>query len=142
MPCLVVSCETAMVILLGAHARTYDHCLNALMVEAWACRDGIRLASTCGVTKLCLETDCLELVRLWELKETQRSVLTPVLKEMHELSLQFSDFELRHISRVCNRVAHELAKQMSGDPGTVEWYSNAPPSIQHLLESDCNSSAS
>ena len=112
------------------------------MVEAWACRDGIRLASACGVTKLCLETDCLELVRLWELKETQRSVLTPVLKEMHELSLQFSDFELRHISRVCNRVAYELAKQMSGDPGTVEWYSNAPPSIQHLLESDCNSSAS
>ncbi|KAF8696403.1 hypothetical protein HU200_037317 [Digitaria exilis] len=39
-------------VFLGAQARTYDHCLNALMVEAWACRDGLQLATAHGVRSL------------------------------------------------------------------------------------------
>lgn len=116
-------------VFLGAQARTYDHCLNALMVEAWARRDGLRLAIAHGVRSLCLEADSLELVRLWDLKETQRSALSPVLMEMHELCLQLSEFELRHTSRACNNVAHELAKRVVGESGMVQWYSEAPPSI-------------
>jgi len=40
----------------GGHARWNFHGLDALMMEAYACRDGIRLATEKGVTKLQLET--------------------------------------------------------------------------------------
>lgn len=103
-------------VFVGAQARRYDHCLDALLVEAWACRDGLQLASAYGVTKLCIETDSVETVRLWGLKETQRSVISQIFMEMHELSLQFSEFVLKHTSRVCNSVAHELVKRVSGEP--------------------------
>ncbi|KAF8677957.1 hypothetical protein HU200_046314 [Digitaria exilis] len=127
---------------MGAQERTYGHCLNALTMEAWACRDGLRLARAHGVMRLCLETDSLELVNLWNLKDVQRSILALILREMHELSMQFDDFVFSHTCQVCNRVTHKVAKQPTGDPGVVVWYSEPPPSIQHLLESDCTYPAS
>lgn len=60
----------------------------------------IRLASAHGVTKLCIETDSFETVRLWSRKETQRLVLTPVLIEMYDLILQFSKFVFRLVEYV------------------------------------------
>ena len=39
-------------------------------------------------------------------------------RESRELSLCFSAFKLLYSSRSCNRVAHTLAKQVSGDTRT------------------------
>ena len=42
-------------------------------MEALACRDGLSLAVKSGATSELLETDCQELVRLWSMKDEQRS---------------------------------------------------------------------
>jgi hypothetical protein len=62
---------------LAGQAKWYDdHCLDACAMEAMACRDALGLAQQCGVQKVHLETDCLELVQLWEKREVQRSAIT------------------------------------------------------------------
>jgi len=47
---------------LGGRSRWYPHALDALMMEALACRDGMLLAKERVVMKLVLETDSQELV--------------------------------------------------------------------------------
>ena len=73
----------------GAQARWHEHCADALMMEAYACKEGLEFAGQCGVQRVHLETDCLELVRLWKLEERQRSMIMPVLEEVKELSRFF-----------------------------------------------------
>ena len=66
----------------AARACWSDRALNVRMMEATACRDGLLLARQVGVQKAVLETDCLELVNLWKQKDSQRSIVDPVRKEI------------------------------------------------------------
>jgi hypothetical protein len=106
-----------------------------LMAEAYACRDGMVLAEKIGAARLCPETDCQQLVALWGGRNTCRSVIAPVIMEISELSVCFQDFSLNYVSGLCNKVAHELARQVSGS-GTVVWH-EAPSCIHSLLETEC-----
>jgi hypothetical protein len=123
-------------VFVGAQATAYPHCMDVLMAEAYACRDGMVLAEKFGAARLCLETDCQQLVALWGGRNTCRSVIAPVIMEISELSVCFHDFSLIYVSRTCNKVAHELAKQVSGSE-TVVWH-QTPSCIHRLLEAECN----
>jgi hypothetical protein len=59
---------------------------------------------------------------LWNKKDAQRSIIDPVLKEIDELRLAFHDFSFSYVSRVCNKVLHTLAKQVSGSHRLETWY--------------------
>ena len=122
---------------LVGRARWYPHGLDALTIEALACRDGLEAARDRGVACLQLEADCQELANLWSRGDYQRSFLAPILSEIKELSLNFSEFILLYANRSCNRVAHLLAKQVTSDIMLGEWHA-APICIDHLLAEDCN----
>jgi ribonuclease HI len=96
----------------GGGARWYDHYLDALSMEAMACRDGLLMARQVGAQRVWLETDCQELVKLWRAGDSQRSSVLPILREIRDLSLLFQEFNFSFISRKCNMVAHTLAKQV------------------------------
>ena len=59
--------------------RTHEHCADALMMEAFVCKEGRQFARQCGVQRVHFETDCLEFVQLWKLEERQRWMIMPVL---------------------------------------------------------------
>ena len=61
-----------------------------------------------GLCRVALETDCLQVVQLWKKKESQRSIMDPILKEIEEISLAFQEFSFSFISRSSNKV-HLLA---------------------------------
>ena len=70
----------------GGGAKRYANCLDALLMEALACRDGLALAQQFGMQQVTMETDCQELVTLWPAEEHQRSSVLAVLREIRELS--------------------------------------------------------
>ena len=76
----------------AAQARWYDRGFDVCLMEALACRDGLVLAKQQGIQQVWLETDCLELVNLWNKKDVQRSIVDSVLKEIDDLRLAFQDF--------------------------------------------------
>ena len=123
---------------LGGRARWYDYSRDALTMEAFACRDALKLARELGVTRLSLETDCQEFVHLWASRGTQRSEVAGLLAEITEVNHSFLTFSLNFVSRDSNRVAHELAKQVSSACVTGEWLSEPPVCVERLLLSDCN----
>ena len=108
-----------------------------LTMEALACRDGLEAARDRGVTCLQLETDCQELSNMLLRGDYQRSFLAPILSEIKELSLHFSEFILLYVNRSCNRVAHLLAKQVTSVIRLGEWHVG-PTCIDHLLTEECN----
>jgi hypothetical protein len=122
----------------GAQATAYPHCLDALTVEAYACRDGMSLAERYGINRLHIETDCHEFGALWESRDDGRSVIAPIIMEICELKSCFQEFRLSYASRLCNKVAHVLAKQVTGSE-TVVWQ-EAPLCVHSLLLADCNPS--
>lgn len=105
-------------------------------MEAVACREGVAFARSLGVQKIQVESDSQELLKIWEMGELQRSRISPIIKEIKELSIVFHDFSLVYANRSCNHVAHTLAKQVSEGNEVVEWQS-APPCITNPLTEDC-----
>ena len=67
-------------------------------------------------------TDCLQVVQLWNKVETQLSIIDPILRQIDELRLVFQEFSLSFISRNCNKVAHSLAKEVSGSHRSETWH--------------------
>lgn len=105
---------------LGGAAKWYSYCLDALSMEAFACKDGMELARTSGIQKLIVQTDCQELVKLCQADEAKRSINYPILQQMRVLSLSFSSFNLVFINRSCNRFAHESVNLVN--PGCVKYH--------------------
>jgi ribonuclease HI len=103
----------------GGRARWYSHGLDALMMEALACRDGVQFTREQGVPRVPMETDCQELANMWARGGNQRSHVAPIIRDIIELSSSFNDFTLMYASRSCNRVAHVLAKQGNIDDNSL-----------------------
>jgi hypothetical protein len=89
----------------GGRARWYTHGLDALTLEALACRGGAVLAQDKGFNDL-----------FWRLTgANQRSRIASIIRETREISSSFVDFFfVMFTSQSSNRVAL-LAKQVSGD---------------------------
>jgi hypothetical protein len=66
----------------------------------------VKMAAQFGFHKIHLETDCLELIQLWEKREMQRFIITPILLKINEFRLASSEFVFTFASRSCSRVAH------------------------------------
>lgn len=111
---------------------------SALMMEALACRLGVKLGRDRGIRKMCLETDCLELICLWRDGNEQRSPVSFILQEIRTMCRGFDEFTLSFAPRQCNRVAHVCARQVSREEPVGEWLTNPPLALQNLIYQDCN----
>jgi ribonuclease HI len=120
-----------------ATAQWYEHCLDALTAEALAYRDGVRMAVHLGIQYLWLETDCQEVVKLWQEGMHLRSSIVTILKEIKELSSSLQGFKISFVARSCNEIAHILAKQVTSDT-RAGWWSSTPACVSNLLTTDCN----
>lgn len=123
---------------LAGRAAWYARGVDAMFMEALACREALLLTRQCGATKVCLETDCLRLVNLWSSIDEQRSAVNLMLRDIRNLSRSFDEFSFVYASRSCNRVAHECARQVSCELNAVEWHVNPPLALHNLLWNDCN----
>lgn len=97
--------------LLAATTRWYPSLANALHAEVIACRDGIKLISGWNVDQVIVVNDSPTLVNLWHSRGSQLSEIAAILMEIQELSLLFSSFDVVHVRRMANSVAHLCAKQ-------------------------------
>jgi hypothetical protein len=61
-----------------------------------ACRDGAKFAAQLSIQRVVIETDCLQVVQLWNKVETQLSIIDPILREIDELRFVFQEFSFFH----------------------------------------------
>jgi hypothetical protein len=89
-----------------------------------------------GFTKVIIATNCLYVIqRLWS-SQTDRSLLGPVIQDIKSMSRTLVSCEFRHVYRVLNVVAHQLAKGCESRVTSV--WRGVPPSF--IQEAICNDS--
>ena len=93
----------------GARCKIYEGIVDPLTIEALALRDGCVLAVDKGFTRLIFEVDSEELVKSWNERLTDRSVIRSILDDVSELSKNFLSFRICFVRREANAV-HIIAK--------------------------------
>ncbi|KAE8767807.1 Alanyl-tRNA synthetase [Hordeum vulgare] len=102
---------------IAAWCKPFDGVIDPLVAEALALREGVRFARLQGFSRVVLETDSLELVQLWLLRDNSRSVVAPIMDEIGENVAFFSSFCIQHCNRAANTPAHLCAKHASTHRG-------------------------
>ena len=72
--------------------------------------DAVLLIKDLGLTKVIIETECQELVILWNSRATNRCTVIPLLNQIQELSGQCTYLAFVPVRREANMVAHYTAK--------------------------------
>lgn len=63
---------------------------DPLIMETLALREGVIFAKLRGLSHVKIETDCLEVVNLWNSRRTDHSVVAPILEEIGGISSGFT----------------------------------------------------
>jgi hypothetical protein len=123
-----------------ASARRLDPVASALIAEAEAFRDRVRLIPPGTREGIILETDCKELVSLWCSRGNGRSEITSILKEVQELSQP----SLRSQFLMCVGLPIQLLMRVLIAPPlsalSSVWAFQPPSFLQASLLLDCNAS--
>jgi ribonuclease HI len=110
---------------------------SALVAEAEAWRDGLRLLGPSPQQQVILETDLMELITLWRSREDHRLEVTPILKDIQAMTMVYSSFSMIHTRRMGNTAAHICARNASSSHAVV-WEGNPPSFLLRQLNEDCN----
>jgi hypothetical protein len=88
----------------------YPSVSDAERSELLACRSAILVAKDMGIPRLVLETDCMGAKAKITCSELDRSMHGHLVEEIRVLLQGFEDYNVQHVSRKCNVVAHLIAK--------------------------------
>ena len=120
-----------------ASARWMDSLGSALLAEAEAFRDGVRLIPQGTMEHISVETDSQELTLLWKNRRRNLSEIYVILEEVEEMASYFSTFRVIHTRRLANFAAHLCAQHATSLLDNFVW--SLPPSfLQQCLQFDCN----
>ncbi|XP_075649649.1 uncharacterized protein LOC142620109 [Castanea sativa] len=105
----------------------------SLETEVIALEKGVLLAKEMELQQIMLETDALTVVQSL-LIGNKEGDLEHLLQGISDTLNPFSSWQIKHLKRDCNRVAHELA-QLAKFTGTKQvWKGVSPPTVQHLIQ--------
>ena len=95
---------------LAAWCKPYPGITDPLIAEALAIRDGVIFARLRGYADVVFVSDNLEIVNLWNSRQTSRAVVAPIFLEIGEHVPSFKSFVVQHVGRAANVPAHLCAK--------------------------------
>jgi ribonuclease HI len=85
--------------------------VDALMMEAYALKEGMMLAEYIGGNRLIVQSDCMEVVEIIKNGGFMRNSAAAIYDECNIVWGGFQEISIKHLSREANQVAHELARQ-------------------------------
>jgi ribonuclease HI len=97
-------------VFLAGACRFPPYVIDPEQAELLACRRGLEVAKELGLEKVLLETDCAAVVSKLHCRERDQSLHGPLVEDVKLMLQDFAEAEVRHARRVCNGVAHCLAK--------------------------------
>ena len=88
-----------------------------------------------GLQHILLETDALTVAQSLAAGDKGGS-LSHFIQGISENLRSFSVWQINHLRRDCNKVAHELAQFAKRSSTNQVWKGVSPPMVQHLLQLD------
>ncbi|XP_074314873.1 uncharacterized protein LOC141651044 [Silene latifolia] len=106
------------------------------ILEAEAILLGLAEARRHGVTKVVLESDCLNVIRDLKSRSTGRSDIFQIYDDIHDLCSYFESVKFLFVRRKFNSVAHELAHVRPWQLGRRIWYEVLSQNIAEFVSFD------
>ena len=103
------------------------------MAEAAAMDWGMQVAARAGGKSILIESDSHELVELVNNRISSMSEIVWVIFEILEKKNDFQDFKAQRIPRLCNGIAHSLAKLALQKKESVMWLDKFLADILYLI---------
>ena len=108
---------------------------SALETETLAVECGILLAREMELEQIIIETDALSVIQSIAASEFDGDMGHLYLGIIGLLK-SFKSWDLKHLKRDYNRVAHELAQSSKRNEASQCWKGVCPPMVQHLIQKD------
>lgn len=113
---------------------------SAVVTEAIACVEGLKVAMNLDLGNLIFETYCNSLIKIFDPGSVDRSPASFMAKYFHRLKHEHIAVKFLYVNRLANGVAHNLAQW-----GRREWsdgvlFDQVPTCMLELVEHDCNKS--
>lgn len=109
---------------------------NAEEVEALAVKCGLEIAKDIGVTKVVVESDCQQVISKLKNGTIDRSYEGFIISDILSLVNFFNVISFKYVRRICNGVAHCLAKCSHSFDGFRVWMEEVPPEVNLLVAKD------
>ncbi|XP_050280798.1 uncharacterized protein LOC126721784 [Quercus robur] len=120
----------------GALCRVLPGCFTVEETEALAIEAGILLARELDLQQIIIESDSLATVQRILAKDYSGG-LGHIVNGIVNLLDGFAGWQIRHLKRDFNRVAHELAKFARCNNVCHLWRGVSPPIVRTLMHLDC-----
>lgn len=108
---------------------------DALLAEAYACKYAPEAAAYLGISRIVLETDSSQLKEALASSSMDLAIGGGLFRDLRDSLLDdFSCDSICNVSRVCNSVAHDIAKRgLSWDLGQFEVCTDPLPECVNSL---------
>ena len=123
-------------LLMGALSKKLDLPLGALEVEAKAFEEGILLAGDLGLGNICLEGDAKLVTDALVGICPPPTSIHMIIRGIQRRSLTVQEWQVSHVSRAGNCVAHLMARNAKYVTDSVIWVEETPPIIACQLNKD------
>jgi hypothetical protein len=114
------------------------HCKNPSVAELLAVLEGVSLALHWCNLSLDIEVDCLEIVKVLNQEEMDRSAYSSLIEELKTL-LKVRQTCITHVRRGQNFSSQFLANYAREKAHTAVWFNSGPEVLAMLCDPDCNS---
>ena len=109
---------------------------SVLETEALAMEAGVLLAKELGLQQIIIESDSLLVVQNIAAKEVSGETCHIIQGILSSLDC-FSRWQIKHVKRDFNRVAHELALHAKCKEISQAWEGCSSSIVRHLIHQDC-----
>jgi ribonuclease HI len=109
---------------------------SATTAEAYAMREGLKLASEMGCNNIVMESDSLETVEACTGENTWWNTSSAIYADCDDYAINIGNVHYRFYHREANEVAHELARECFLNKVNCNWVDEPPSFILAKLIDD------
>ena len=126
---VILDCRGLVIV---ASSKVLNGAYVAEVTEALAVEEGIRLAKELEMPQVIIESDSVMVVDAISLGNCNGE-LGPLVQGSLELLHSFKSWKVKHLKRVYNMAAHDLAQAAKATGISQHWRGSKPPMIQRVL---------
>ncbi|MBA0576001.1 hypothetical protein Golob_006850, partial [Gossypium lobatum] len=120
----------------GAKTYLFKEVADSFVAEAQACERALVFAHKMGFQQLAVEGDALSFIKNIRRNEAGKSIIRPIIYNIHQLDRNFEEVKYSFVSREVNKAAHVLAIEGRRRGVCWNWVNDVPDLVRIVVRKD------
>ncbi|KAL4369153.1 hypothetical protein GQ457_05G006010 [Hibiscus cannabinus] len=123
-------------LIMAACSFLHRNVVDAFVAEAYACKQAVCFAKDLGFTRVIIEGDSLIIIKKLNSGKVDRSVVSPIIRDIQTLSQEFDSISFCFVRREANTAAHVLVQECRSFSTPCYWVEEAHEATTAAAEFD------